>query len=598
MITNDPVNSFFSDESSQAPGAPQIDPVQAFFAEDNKPAPSPMMAQASVPTESDNLPLSEKIVNAINFMGDTPQAFHAAQVGVVEGGIDTLKDFYLALRDVGDHFGITDKKVTAKTRQDFTSEKEQYKNLPSVQGYPTTASVSNLLTKGILESAPFAKGAQAAGLVGSTLARGIAGGALVGAGSAAVQDPGQVANPLTQRLAVQAPIGAAIGGGISAAGGAIRNAMGGAYSTENALAQTTRDAVAKSKGVQLPVPQITQQATAESLQKGLSNLPMVGTAGSLRKLQSGVANAQNDFMESLAQPFDKSKDLYARVIQAVDKKALEGLGSAAQGTTPKISISNAASAAQDIAQKSKYIGLDTEGPIAKWTKTLSNSRVSMQGGMDLLNELDDAVSTAKSASKFGNGPKGDYSKLSAMRSALAADLQAAAEKAGAGTDFAWAKQVSKQEKAYKQVKDIFEKAAVGGLNPAKFGAKLMKESENLEGLLTPDLKHSLKGLNTLYNTAYKALNIKAQPNSNITAGIIGGGIASATNPVVGAGVASSAALVKLASSMLDSQLGRNLLTHLGRLSPGSAKAGDMAKRIIQGMMSSQASNVLTDNTGQ
>lgn len=602
MAGFDPFAAALENERPNGMSGKKFDPFAAALSNEMPPAPKSQAVDNTMSLEPPK-PLSAKIVDAINPFADKASQMDnplaAAELTLAQGGVDAARNFYLLMRDIGDAAGISDKKVTKEARANFDSEKEQFNQLPAIQRFPVSTGIGRAVTAGAIESLPWAKGAQALGLVGSTLARGIAGGALTGAGAAAVQDPGQVDNPLDQRLKVQAPIGAAIGGGLSAVGGGIRNYMAGKYSPAAAAAQTDVAANAQKFGVNLPVPQITGTAASQAVQTGLARLPIVGTRGSVAKLNAGVADAQADFMKSLEQPFDKSKEIYKRVIDKVNATMSQKLG---KDLVPdglyRVPLTSANKVAGQVSSNVKELGLDPSNKVAEWTHTLSTkTSMPMEGGLDLLHNLDDAIDQVKKGTSIGSYSKADLPRLSSIRAALSEDLTRAAEKAGAGTDFAWGKQVSKQESALKDVKDIFQKTAIGGLKPLAFGKQLIQESEDIADKLTPELKDTLKGLNQLYTAAYNVLGKKfANPQDPTILGAMGAGAVMQPGKT-----AAAAGLVKFASYMLDSNLGRNMLTHIGRLKPGSAKAGDLTNRLIQGMLSiygEQQTSPLIQPSGQ
>lgn len=597
-------NPFAADLQSSSSNTGAFNPFSTNINTTRMQAPSaipalPKLDQSNEPISPfDSNPLSKRMVDKLNFMGKVPEQVEAAQLGIVEGGVDVARNVYTLLRDLTDYAGLSDKKKTKEIREDFNSEREQYKNIPSVKAYPMTAGISKGLTEGVVTALPGAGLASKAGLVGSTVARGMAGGAVIGGGAGLISENEDPNNSIGDRL-TNAGIGAAVGGAIGSVGPLARKMMSGSYTPQNAARQAALAKDAKTLGVNLPVPQIGGTPAAEGLQQSLSKVPVVGTAGSIRNLQGSVDEAQQAFMNSLRQPKDVVTQSYQKVIEAVNKNTQKNAFSANSiGREADIPLFNAVKIASETEESLAKLKLAPSGQVANWINNIKKqSRMPFEGAIAFRGELDDVINQVKKGVNVGATSKRELSRLSSMRSALESDIERAAVKAGAGEQYVAAKQMYKTETAYMKIKETFEKTSLTGVNPAQFGKMLKKETADIEGLLVPEKVAVLRGLNRIYDVAHKQLSNKLNPNPNATmvTGSVGAGsvmAASAMGAPGAAGLGIAAGLVKGVSYMLDSKLGRDFLTHIGRTSESSVKSGDLVKQLINGLISQQTANMV------
>ena len=176
----------------------------------------------------------------------------------------------LAAKDFLASVGITDKKDVANRRKEIYSERMQYAGTPvgqsktaQVIGAATQAGVSVLPTLGV------GTGIKATAVTGGLLG--------------AMQDPGNVEDPLKER-AMQAGIGAV---GAVATQGALKGA--------GKFIAPASDAIARGAAT---IGQATKSKTVQAVENVLSKIPVVGTRKAMERQVATTQKAIQDFAES------------------------------------------------------------------------------------------------------------------------------------------------------------------------------------------------------------------------------------------------------------------------------------------------------------
>ncbi len=507
----------------------------------------------------------------------------ARLAGVIQGTVNLGHHFYSFVSDLAKGLGIS-KGDAGKERANWASEKTQYENLPYVKGNKLSAKIPEKLIEYGGLAAPGTAIAKGLGLI-SGMARGLAGDVLAGATASAIADPETSKNSLLDR-AKNAAVGGAVSGAIGLPLRAGSAAISGSYSPATAAAQTELYNTAKNKfGVELgPAQLVTNPERAETVkavQGTLGQLPLVGGKGSMLKKKQSVINADEDFVNSLKSNGQKAKESFDNISKTLDDK----LG--------KFSVKNssATSEANKVLDKLTGISRPSEDMLKLKDAAINilNSPGKTFSDYKLLRQnLDDLLYGSGSSGAMKGGPLKDMAKT--LRGSMEKDLETAAKVAGKGKEYFTAKKDYRDFILMDKIQKLYNNSLEGSgiLNPATFGTNLTKKSKSLMSGMSVEAKDTFKGLIKLHQATSQILKTKRGLNYQAAfpvAATATGAVAVGHAPIA----AGAGAVFKGISYLLDSKVGRQLLTYVGKQSSKSTNVSDIALKLIQGSSAAIAS---------
>lgn len=525
---------------------------------------------------NNNMSTSEKIANALTLHvpglpamdPSTQQSQEALRTSMIQGSRDAIHGIHTLLRDITDKLGLSDPAVTQQIRSDYDSDRAQYDNSNIVKQNPGFSTLGLAGPQAVVG----AGAALATGGIGGGLLRNVLGDAGAGAIQAATVDPGAgAADPITARIK-----NALGGGAISAALGAPLRLLGaanaGAFTPANVAAQTARVQNATALNTKLTVGQIANNPTTMATEAGMANqLPGIGGKGGLLAQREAVKGADADFIQALTRPGEQAKKTFQNLEPILDEKvgpfSLDKATATAQAVKSQLSkIPNLTPEKQRLSEIADNISLVGTQPYS----TMRSIR----------SDLDDVLYGSNGSMKM----TGSNAKMaSAMRNSMESDIQGAANQGGVGDVYQQAKNDYRNSLAADKIQTMYEHSYVAnGQSPLKFGLLLKKNADSLMNDLAPAQRPMLQGLVNLHMATQKVL--KNIDYTGVTLGKVmktGAGLAAAAmggtaSTVIGGG------LVKAYSTLLNSQMGRDLLTHAGRLGASSTTLSDMALRFVNG----------------
>lgn len=457
----------------------------------------------------------------------------AGLVGTAEGLQRGVQNVELLARDI---FG--DEEKTAARREEIQRQRQQLEGTPlgqlaaeSPKARIAGQVVGQLATDVAAGAVPAGK---AAGAVGKGIAkvaprlaaRGgmVAQGAAQGAGIGALQDPGEelgpeATSPWGSRLrqaAVSGAVAGGIGAGLAGAGSAVRGASRAVLGPNKNLPGVT-------------VGEITGNKAIQGVEDALSRLPVVGMRKAAEKSKMNISSKINDLKATISTQADDLPGMQARAFNELAENVKTPVNT---NKVRKSLMSLSDKYAKDATPGSEAISRE----IAKISSKIPQGKDSFANMHSLRAKLDDTLfkeSGDLASTKFAKNAGMEIRKI------IENELKTTAGKAGRAKDYAAAKMMTQELKAYQEVDDLLRASVPeeGALDVRSFIKNLDKVVSKVEKgqkfsapMARESFKDTFKGLKTLVSNARLGTNQLKNVNKGIT---IGQGVLTGAAGVIG-----------------------------------------------------------------
>ena len=555
----------------------------------------------------------------------------AAGQGIVEG-LQGINEF---AADTAQKLHIVSPSFVEGVKAGYASERAQYANLSFIKENPGTSDlVKQNIAYGLGLAVPggaAVAGARALGL-GAGVFGNIAADALGNAVAGGLQSPGQSQTPFEDR-AMNAGV-AGVTGGLLSAPFRYFGGLKGEATPERITAQQANAAALEPVGGGT-VGQIigdTNDAGAYGNPKGvggmpgqnlqgaevaLSKVPFVGNKGGLLDQQGALRNTQKDFVKNLSpNPADIAHLTPEEVADAVNTET----------PLPDAAISKAYSTIKDTADASGPVSLDAvipdiqklnqslmKGPEGQISATASDNVVlskikdlsetpnpTFQQLWDFRKNLDDTAFTQAGVLKPSTTASAGLGKL---RDAVSTALQNQADKSGFGDQWSNISKQYAQNIGFKKVQGMMDLAysplGRGGMSP---GRGMLTFARNLDaamdkGIVSLNPEQKAAALGVIKTTTLMAkqlrmvkpgLEIMTKQSAIGAAALLGGHVAGV--PLAGA-AGTAGALVAGVSHLLNSGLGRAVLTYAGKQPLTSLKLQSISMNLFKTLVGTGSTSI-------
>ncbi len=382
----------------------------------------------------------------------------------------------------------------------------------------------------------------------------------------------------------------AIAGGIGATLGGLGQAVKARGAVAKALVGNVDDVKARvdnagKLGQTLTVGQALDSPSIQTVEKGLAEVPIVGTKGAFNRQLAGAKDASTKVVEGLNTVSKESVD-----------DAYKAFGDLAAASEKPVPLSNLQNAVTDLKAKLRIGNTEFKGMTA----------TRLKGFVDQLPAEQELKPTeiTKLQEMFGNvfdgikeTDKSSLKNASALKKAFETDLEsyAKANSPELSKAFTTAKGLHESrmngEALQKMLDGAIDKKS-GKLDPNAFTVSLARNNKMLKEKLPPKDYKVVKGLQTYLQSVNQGVAVGKSNSFGLKSLILGAvgslGYFNPTQALVGG------AATKAASAALTSPKTTDLLLKLASAKPGSPVSGAIKRAITRGLTVETAKQAVED----
>ncbi len=553
---------------------------------------------------------------------NTASLIKAGGVSALQGVVEKLQGVNELAADLGQKLHIVSPEFAAGIKASNNSERAQYNNLSFIKENPGTSRFINQNVNYALGTALPA----GAAIQGTSMAAKLGADILTNAVAGSLESVGNSQTPFWDRL--KNGMFSGMTAGVVSAPFRYLGGLKGVATPEVISAQQANARALEPVGGGT-VGQIIGDSnglTGNSIQgteAKLAGIPLVGGKSELIKQQAELKGVQKDFVKSLSpNPADIAHLTPAEMAAALESNtpltdaAITKAYSTIKETADAAGPVSLEAVAPDIDKLAKSLQRGPEGHIsltasdkvvASKIEDLANTpNPTFQQLWDFRKNLDDSAFTQAGVLKPSTTAS---SGLATLRKSVSTALQQQADKAGFGEQWGNISKQYAQNVGFKKIQDMMDLSysplGRGGMSP---GRGMMTFARNLNaGLmkgvisLQPEQKAAAQGvikLTTLMAKSLRKVNPELEGLSRHGLAAVGGVGAAAFFAGGIHGVGMAALATKGLSTLLNSGVGRSLLTYAGKQPLQSLKLQSIAMKLMQTFVGGEAAHISNNKNSQ